>query len=528
MKRFHNILTPLITTALVMLIGFTGLAGVSGTAYATAPSHSPLSITVTVSHSAGEVTIPPVFFEVILRPSSPLLSSPADQFLLLGDEIIYSYTATATANGPDTYNLSIGGADFTNVDGAPTASLSQGGVAVASLTLGVTAASGFVEAGNVEVPVPSDGDADGSVNGIEAGDKVVIHGASHVVASVADDGSSAAIVLAEAHDSDIGVGDLIFEQADFELVITGIEIADSENDATAAITVTATSAADPGISGFDDSLTTVYSPIPASSEHYVRNVSNPNAVGDVAYTATFGEQYYGTEGEILADAEDVLEYIIIQKAGNTGDLENVVITSTLPLFTTYVPNSTILHDGNPDNNPLPDNVTFDPPRSLLVGGLNVNSPGMPPATIARFGLAEVTFQVIVDAIPESAPPPGGEQEQGPAQGQQEGQQKVAWAPNQGDPACWDAAYAQTDQAGIGWIDGQCAGGTLAGRPWGQEQCDGLAEAHVNADQWFQYDGLTIWTNENGATQGGISQRVFLHDAGTGGQFSYPEDINRCL
>jgi uncharacterized repeat protein (TIGR01451 family) len=376
---------------------------------------------------------------------------------LLGDEIIYSYTATATANGPDTYNLSIGVTAFTNVDGAPTASLSQGGVAVASLTLGVTAASGFVEAGNVEVPVPSDGDADGSVNGIEAGDKVVIHGASHVVASVADDGSSAAIVLAEAHDSDIGVGDLIFEQADFELVITGIEIADSENDATAAITVTATSAADPGISGFDDSLTTVYSPIPASSEHYVRNVSNPNAVGDVAYTATFGEQYYGTEGEILADAEDVLEYIIIQKAGNTGDLENVVITSTLPLFTTYVPNSTTLNNG-----PIDDADGQSP----LINGMQAHSLGLDDtATIARFGLAEVTFQVIVDAIPESAPPPapGGGQEQGPAQGQQEGQPEgqlesqtvVAWTP--GNPACWDELYAQNEGSGNGWTVGACVG-----------------------------------------------------------------------
>jgi len=132
-----------------------------------------------------------------------------------------------------------------------------------------------------------------------------------------------------------------------------------------------------------------------------------------------------------------------------------------------------LHDGGP--NPLPDDVTVDPPRSLLVGGLNVNSPGMEPATIARFGLAGVTFQVIVDAIPESAPPPGGEQEQGPAQGQQEGQPEsqtlVAWAPNQGDPACWDPVFALTHA--YAWVVGECVG-VEWWQPSPQEFCNQMA------------------------------------------------------
>ncbi|MDP7218222.1 MAG: hypothetical protein QF565_01985, partial [Arenicellales bacterium] len=47
-KLIHSSLSTALSTALVMLIG---LSGVSSTALAVAPSNSPLSITVTVTHS---------------------------------------------------------------------------------------------------------------------------------------------------------------------------------------------------------------------------------------------------------------------------------------------------------------------------------------------------------------------------------------------------------------------------------------------------------------------------------------------
>ncbi len=523
-KLIHSSLSTALSTALVMLIG---LSGVSSTALAVAPSNSPLSITVTVTHSEDTAGTEAgrVYFEVNLSPAPlMLIAEPPSQSVLEGDPITYNYTAISTANGPDSYTLIVQPSGQTNVDG----NIGSFVVTPNTLSLGATAASGPVAAGTLEIPVLSDGVADNSINGIEAGDTVYIQGQAHTVDVVEDQPleETSVIHLTEAHDTAISVGDMISEAKTFELAIDGVAILDAAEDALVGMTVTGTSDTDTDAMALHDTQTIVFAPIPASTEYWVRNVTNPNGEGDAGY-ATADQSYYGTGGQVKASAGDELEYIIVQSAGNTGDLNDVVIRSTMPLFTTYVPNSTILHDGGPG--PLEDDVTVDPPRSLLVGGLNVNSPGMDPATIARNDKGVVTFRVLVDAIPESDQ---GEQDKGQTPGQNQGQQGttdlVAWTPGMGSPACWDPVFAQQANDGWGWISGQCAGGTIAGRTWGQEQCDGLAEAHANASQWFQYEGLTIWTNQQGATQGGIAQRIFLHDVGTDQPFPYPEDINRCL
>jgi hypothetical protein len=308
---------------------------------------------------------------------------------------------------------------------------------------------------------------------------------------------------------------MISEAKTFELAIDGVAILDEAEDALVGMTVTGTSVTDAAAVAMHDTQTIVFAPIPASTEYWVRNVTNPNGEGDAGY-ATADQSYYGTDGQVKASAEDELEYIIVQKAGNTGDLNDVVIRSTMPLFTTYIENTTYLNGQEQADPPA------DPAESALIAGLDVG-------TIARNSQVNVTFQVIVDAIPESDQ---GGQDKGQTPGQNQGQQGttdlVVWTPGMGSPACWDPVFAQQANDGWGWMPRRCAGGTIAGRTWGQEQCDGLAEAHANASQWFQYEGLTIWTNEQGATQGGIAQRIFLHDVGTDQPFPYPEDINRCL
>ena len=122
MKRFHNALTSFVTAVLVMLIGF---SGVSNLALAVAPSNSPLSISVTVTHSEDQEgqSADRQYFQVNLSPSPLQLTSPPDQMRLLGEEIIYPYTAVSTANGLDTYNLFLTQVLPQNTDGDPTAVL---------------------------------------------------------------------------------------------------------------------------------------------------------------------------------------------------------------------------------------------------------------------------------------------------------------------------------------------------------------------------------------------------------------------
>jgi hypothetical protein len=134
-----------------------------------------------------------------------------------------------------------------------------------------------------------------------------------------------------------------------------------------------------------DTQTIVYAPIPASTEYWVRNVTNPNGEGDAGY-ATADQSYYGTGGQVKASAGDELEYIIVQSAGNTGDLNDVEIRSTMPLFTTYIGNSTYL------NGEVQADVGD---QSSLIDGLDAG-------TIVRHGQANVAFRVLVDAIPLSA------------------------------------------------------------------------------------------------------------------------------
>ncbi len=150
MKRFHNALTSFVTAVLVMLIGF---SGVSNLALAVAPSDSPLSITVTVTHSEDQegVLAERVYFEVNLSPSPlMLMAEPPTQQRLEGEEIVYQYTAVSTANGPDNYTLSVSPTSLDNVSG----SLGSFTLSPNTLSLGVTAASGSDEVGVLEIPVP--------------------------------------------------------------------------------------------------------------------------------------------------------------------------------------------------------------------------------------------------------------------------------------------------------------------------------------------------------------------------------------
>ena len=215
--------------------------------------------------------------------------------------------------------------------------------------------------------MPSDGVSDGSINGIGAGDTVVIHGQKHTVDVVEDETLEeiSVIWLNEPHDSVINVGDLISEAATFELRITGVSIEDTAENALVGMTVTGASDTDTNVVAVHDTQTVVYAPIPAETQYFVRNVTNPNGEGDPAYS-TGDQSYYGTGGQMMASAGDELEYIIVQTAGNTGDLNNVVMTSTMPLFTTYIGNSTFL-------NGAPQADASDTAQSALIAGLDVGT-----------------------------------------------------------------------------------------------------------------------------------------------------------
>jgi uncharacterized repeat protein (TIGR01451 family) len=86
-----------------------------------------------------------------------------------------------------------------------------------------------------------------------------------------------------------------------------------------------------------------------------------------------------------------LEYVIIANATGTGDVTGAQITDTVPVFTTYIDDTTTLNGaavGTPDSGVLP-----------LIATLSINTPGAAAGTltgaITPGNDAIVTFRVTV-------------------------------------------------------------------------------------------------------------------------------------
>ena len=454
-----------ISATLIMLLG------VSSSAQAIVPANSRITSTSTLTVEGLEPLTATVTVTVGLQRSKPLIvlkagtetqPNPSLNKWIAGKrggentttELTYKYTITTEANGPADYTVE---ADLTreNLDNAK---LRYSQNVQSPIRLGATAVLS-VE-GN-SITVPSDGnfksDQTKSVNGITAGDKVVICGHVNRMCEVfnvdgVDDsnGKTATITLKETPPGDLSPGDPIAEQATFTVTLDEVVLADDapQGRATNNLTVTARQA------DFDEIATSkpqefvVIKPRAPKMQLYVRNVSDPNGAGDSAYITPpagigGGDQaFYGTDGKVKVSPGDKLEYIIVLTAGNTADLDNVVVTSTMPLFTTYVGNSTYLNgeprpepinrqgfskdpryvDGDDDDEPCDldtgqvDNCTdadyenfafgvdvaeVEPaswPRGVS-GDRLLDAPelraGLVPGIIVRNGKAEVTFRVVV-------------------------------------------------------------------------------------------------------------------------------------
>ena len=393
MKRFHHTLTSLSTAFLVMFIGF------ATPAQAVAPAGTSLSITVTVSHDQDDgkpEETESMGVTVGLSLAAPTLSAPADQTVLPEESINYSYTITTNANGSETYNLNASVTTVDNLDGSPAVFFEQDGGLITSVILGATAASTTQTTGSDFVLVPHDGGADlASVNGIQRNDTVVIGGAEYEVSGVGYDANfdSMVIGLRTPLVSSVQVGDLIAERQGFEMIISGVGVADPDSmPGTVMVTVTAASASDETLSTPDESITSVLIPIGPSLETYVRNDTDPTTGSDPSYVDSLGQKFFDLS-VVAAKAGDTLEYVIIQKAGNTQSLTGVKIQVAMPLFTGYVAGSTRM-DGV-----LQDDVG-DPSQSPLIDGMEVYSTAVTPVveagTISVNSLVAVTFKVKMD------------------------------------------------------------------------------------------------------------------------------------
>ncbi len=194
--------------------------------------------TVTYNNAGGLAQTPiPVSATVTVTQvkANPTLSAPLDQTIDPGGNAVYSYTITANANGNDNYTLAT--LSVVNSIGITTASsgvLST--TAISNLGSTIAAAAAIITA--TAITVPADGVVDASVNGIVAGDKVLIGGNVYTVASVVDNAvGTSTINLTAGLSTAVTLGDAIYEQQTFTLTVTpGTVVATSNQTVTTTIT----------------------------------------------------------------------------------------------------------------------------------------------------------------------------------------------------------------------------------------------------------------------------------------------------
>ena len=272
------------------------------------------SVTVTVAHV----------------PGIPTLDSPADGTIAyagVDTPLDFTYTITASGNGPDTYTINSVVTGQTNTAGAAA-------TVPGTIDLGATITAGGSTASVLQVPSDGD-DTDSAVNGIAAGETVVVNGEERTVAAISDPASGmASITLSTPLSAAPGAGVSVLERQTFTLTVTSGTIIASGTD----IVVTAeTSAASAAGASAADAVTATYTSGSATLTKYVRNVDNANGTTGATSFTVNGPVYTYYTGGVTGQPGDTLEYLLLVENSGGGDVTGCTIDDVLPTgFVTLV------------------------------------------------------------------------------------------------------------------------------------------------------------------------------------------------
>lgn len=374
-----------------------GLLGLSGQTLASTAANTTITNTVTVnfddtSGNAQTAVTASVDFTVNLVPSTPLVTVPADFTGTESTAYNLVYTLTGTANGLDTYNITNGSVD-TTMDGAPT----FGGDT--TIALGGTTIATAVTAGDTTIEVPYDGTDDGNVNGLVAGDLIVIDpgtGETVEIISIDESTGDATNIVTLTIDSDLTAGDqatgvasgyavalIIGEQATATVTITTDTVTAGNTTGTHVVTTTFTSQADPGITVDGAAVTVTVTKVQLNVSKYVRNVTTP--ANNPAFTPgtdiaidinpATGVQFFA--GGVSAEPGsadgvtpgDTLEYlVVVENPVGFADADNIIVSDPVPGFTTLVTGSIQLDPIGDDNFVNPSEGATDGDAAETNGG----------------------------------------------------------------------------------------------------------------------------------------------------------------
>ncbi len=329
---------------LLLALTLFGAAIASQGAHAVTPANAPLTNTATLTYSGNATGITAdVTVTVELVGAAPTIvtsvnAEPGNVSLASGSPYQGTYTIQSNANGLDTYTITFpGGLTNNNVVGNDT---TLAATPAGPLSLGATAFLSDVTAQN-SFTVPSDGTADSVVNGLEAGDTVVIGGSTYTIGTVTDNGTTATVTLAAAATVTASAGDGIYEYTTFTVDLTNVGSPGAGSPNTLVYTVNVTSTDDSQTYANTGVTITV---LGITFDKLVRNVTDPiGGAGatdtvDMTTGASGASTYYETG--VTGEPGDTLEYVLIITTPAAGGITTPVVEDVLPDFVTYTLAST--------------------------------------------------------------------------------------------------------------------------------------------------------------------------------------------
>ena len=352
MLKARNLRKLLLLTSLWMLAGAAHAATPANTllsnkakmTYTGNPTGIEAAIDVTVTLVTANVKITPVF------------SAPTDQTKAENQSFTTTYTVYAQNNGLDTYALSSAVSTNNNVTSAgaftatPTDPLAPTTTAIA---LGATALNQAVTSTGTTtiLSVPADGNAaDSQINGLKAGDTVVINDLPYTIAAITDNatGSSSITLGAPIPASTLPVGTGIYESQTFTVATNNVgAISSILLPASLVVTTSIDNGSDPAVSDPVEIFI-----VQISMTKGVRCISGcDESAGTNAFDYDVtdnsidggGANYFA--GGVTAAPGGVLEYLItMTNPASTGvALTGAVLSDVLPTYTVYKPGSTYLN-----------------------------------------------------------------------------------------------------------------------------------------------------------------------------------------
>lgn len=316
------LLSLLLTTGLV-------LSGVS-TVWAAVAANTRIINEATLSYGTGvnaKTTKASVIVTVSLVSSLATATGTGDQitpYTQTDTPLTMQFVVTANSNGPETYSVTANNGTTENTTNPDDPLAPPPFILGASVT--TTGSS------TTALNVPSDGNSDGSVNGLQVGDTVVVNGEVRTITAISDPATGiASITLNTPLTSAPTAGVPVQEQKVIDVIAYSGTVQSVGDDVVIPVNLI--------ISNNAGSTTIVtqnatYTTGLATLTKYVRNVTRAagNSSGSGAQSFTFNAttaNYYS--GGVTGQTGDVLEYVLlIQNTGN-GGVPNMRVDDKIPV-----------------------------------------------------------------------------------------------------------------------------------------------------------------------------------------------------